>query len=154
LYNKWRAAAAEANQGEYSCCSFGGGVMREPNEQCHYYERDYHSWRGAGGDYILLRFVFFFFSFFHFSAAPGPFSSSSSSSSSGDAMISGMTSSALLCPNYRVRLLLKRERQLLFASASSSSSSSFFYVFFFGLTWCVRVLFFPSYFWCVRLVAS
>jgi hypothetical protein len=66
LYNKWRAAAAAANQGEYSCCSFGGGVMREPNEQCHYYERDYHSWRGAGGDYILLRFVFFFFSFSFF----------------------------------------------------------------------------------------
>jgi hypothetical protein len=152
LYNKWRAAAAaEANQGEYSCCSFGGGVMREPNEQCHYYERDYHSWRGAGGDYILLRFVFFFFSFFHFSAAPGPFSSSSSSSS-GDAMISGMTSSALLCPNYRVRLLLKRERQLLFAS--SSSSSSFFYVFFSVLPGVFVFFFFPSYFWCVRLVAS
>jgi VIT1/CCC1 family predicted Fe2+/Mn2+ transporter len=67
-------------------------------------------------------------------------------------MISGMTSSALLCPNYRVRLLLKRERQLLFAS--SSSSSSFFYVFFSVLPGVFVFFFFPSYFWCVRLVAS
>jgi hypothetical protein len=52
-------------------------------------------------------------------------------------MISGMTSSALLCPNYRVRLLLKRERQLLFAS-----SSSFFYVFLFSVLPGVFVFFF------------